>query len=206
MSEFKLYPEEKHWWSFSDHRAVMDTMRQLQPKRVLEFGPGSSTLALIEGWAESIDCLEDDPKWLGVYRDRLERTYPDVVRMHAFTWSDPLEIPALADHRWDLALIDGPLRTPMRPPVIAWCLARCTAVLVPTEDYHCTPMLRPFLEEIAAQGAWQVAYRETGPHSGGFALLTAKPAAEAEVTPAPKAEPKPKAAKPKADTKAARKK
>lgn len=171
MSEFALYPEERHWWSFNDYRCVLTTVRRLKPHTVVEFGPGSSTLALIEGGAGRIDSFEDKPEWREVYQARLAEVYPNVA-IHSYEWADPLVIKGFARRRWDLALIDGPHTTPKRPAVIAWCFAHCEALLIPTEDYHCTPILRPVINELAAKYKRQVEYLETGPLSGGFAVVT----------------------------------
>lgn len=167
-SEFELYPEERHWWTFNDYRAVLATMRDLKPTRVLEFGPGSSTLALIEGGATHIDCCEDNPDWAEVYEERLQAKYP-AVTLHRYSWADPLSIPAIDEQAYDLALIDGPLGTDRRPAVVEYCLDRCRAVLVPTEDGN--PSFRPALKAIAAVRGLDIVIRETGPLSGGFALL-----------------------------------
>lgn len=170
MSPFALYPEERHWWSFQDYGAVLDTMRALRPARVLEFGPGSSTLALIEGGAASIDTCEDNPDWAGVYEDRLQGKYPAIVRLHRYSYAVPLTIPAIDGQTYDLALIDGPHGTNSRPPVVRYCMERCAAVLTPTEDGN--PDFRRALYAIAAESGWNLTIRETGPLSGGFALLT----------------------------------
>jgi hypothetical protein len=174
VTEFALYPEERHWWSFNDHRAVLDTMRELRPARVLEFGPGSSTLALIEGGAAHIDTCEDDPDWASVYEERLQGKYPDVVTIRRYTWAEPLFIQAIDEQTYDLALIDGPLGTNRRPAVVEYCLDRCRAVLAPTEDGN--PAFRPAIIAIAAARGLEVTIRETGPLSGGFALLRRKAA------------------------------
>jgi hypothetical protein len=170
MNEFELYPVERHWWSFNDYRAVLDTMRALKPSRVLEFGPGSSTLALIEGGATHIDTCEDDPDWAGVYEERLQAKYPEVVTLHRYAWHEPLAIKAIDAQTYDLALIDGPLGTNRRPAVVAYCLDRCRAVLAPTEDGN--PGFRLELRRIAEARGLTLEIRETGPLSGGFALLT----------------------------------
>jgi hypothetical protein len=169
---FALYPEERHWWSFNDYGHVLDTVRALGAKRILEFGPGSSTLALIEGGATHIDTCEDQADWAEVYEDRLQGKYPSIVHVRRFVNADPLSIPAIDDERYDLALIDGPLGTQQRGPAIRYSMARCTAVLVPTEDRN-----RYFRGEIAAiaeAAGWEMAVTDTGPLSGGFALLTPK--------------------------------
>lgn len=113
---FALYPEERHWWSMADYGAVLDVMQRLKPERVVEFGPGSSTLSLIEGGAASIDTCEDQTDWFNTYQERIARQFPTkdfptTVTMHRYTWADPLVIPALEAKRFDLALVDGPLGT-----------------------------------------------------------------------------------------------
>lgn len=176
---FRLYPEERHWWSFNDYGAVLDVMRERTPARVLEFGPGSSTLALIEGGAAHIDTCEDNPDWATVYEERLARKFLGQVFLHRYSWSDPITIPSIDDQRYELALIDGPLGTQHRGPVVRYAMARCDAVLVPTEDLN--RHFRQELKDIAASAGWQIAIRETGPLSGGFALLT-PPAPEPAAT------------------------
>jgi hypothetical protein len=169
---FVLYPTEKHWWSLADYGAVLGTVRAIKARRVLEFGPGSSTLALIEGGASTIDTCEDDPKWLDVYRRRLGMKFAGVVEVRAYTWADPLTIPALDGERYDLALIDGPHDTPRRPAVLEYCLQRCRAVLIPTEDHKVSsPPLRPHIARLADVYRASVEIRETGALSGAFALM-----------------------------------
>jgi hypothetical protein len=169
---FALYPEEQHWWSFNDYQAVLEVVRRLRPKTVLEFGPGSSTLALIEGGAEHIDACEDDRHWFDVYEQRLARRYPNTVQLYEYAWSDPLRIPPIDGNAYDLALIDGPYDTPRRPAVLVYCLARCRSVLIPTEDYKvASPPLRPHIAALAAAAGRPVEIFETGPLSGAFALI-----------------------------------
>lgn len=180
MRTFKLYPEERHWWSMNDYGAVVDAMAELRAHdfataRVLEFGPGSSTLALVEGGAETIDTCEDNPDWAQVYEARLVPRFPTPefaarIALHRYVYGDPLRIPAIDDRRYDLALIDGPLGTDHRPAVVRYALARCRAVLVPTEDKN--PAFRRMLHAIADELGWRISVAETGPLSGGFALFT----------------------------------
>lgn len=170
---FALYPEERHWWSFNDYGAVLGVVEQLRPRTVLEFGPGSSTLALLEGGAEHILACEDNPIWFNVYKERLVGRFPGRVNFAPYQWADPITIPDVDDLRFDLALIDGPLGTEHRPPVIAYCLARCRAVLVPTEDHkpgygH----LRGHIRELAQRFGQQIDWIESGLLSGAFALMT----------------------------------
>lgn len=170
---FALYPEEHHWWSFTDYGAVLGVMEQLRPRRVLEFGPGNSTRALIEGGAEQIDACEDNPIWFNVYQERLGAKFPGRVRFVPYTWAPTLSIPDIDDERYDLALIDGPFGTENRPPVIAYCLQRCQRVLVPTEDHkNGYGHLRGHIKDLAQRFGRRIDWIESGPLSGAFALLT----------------------------------
>lgn len=172
MSEFRLYPREQHWWTFNDYRAVVAVTRRLKPWRVLEFGPGNSTLALIEGGAVQIDACEDDPHYLRLWRNRIVGHYPHVA-LYPYAWADPLTIPALDGRRYDLALIDGPRDTERRVAVVEYCLARCAAVLVPLEESASHVYLRPFVLGAAERHGRKVELIESGPLAGTFALLTA---------------------------------
>lgn len=182
---FKLYPEERHWWSFSDYRAVLDVVRglcaPLAPKRgitVLEFGPGSSTLALIEGGAANIDTCEDDPHWADVYRDRLVRDFPFHVTLHVYAWSNRITIPGVDERTYDLALIDGPLQPGRRLAALNYALQRCEHVLVPIDEAK--GIVRR-VEELQRSKTHTVVVRETGPLAGSFALISRQPAAGSSV-------------------------
>ena len=169
---FALYPAEAHWWSYRDYGAVLGTVRALEARTVLEFGPGSSTLALVEAGATTIDACEDDPDWLEVHRSRIGRQFAGLVELHAYTWRETLTIPAIDGRRYDLGLVDGPHDTPRRPAVLEYCLARCRAVLIPTEDHKVkSPPLRPAIAWFADVTRSSLEIVETGPLSGAFALL-----------------------------------
>lgn len=166
-----LYPPEgAHWWSPQDHMAVVNVMRRLKPKRVLEFGPGTSTLALIEGGAWRIECCEDDAHWHGVWLQRLSR-YPQ-VRMHAFKMADPITIPALDEERFDLALVDGPRDTVQRFEVIRYALRHCDQVLVALESIGSDCLTLFCLDLIARKRIKSMDLFQTGPLAGSFGLLT----------------------------------
>lgn len=168
---FRLYPEARHFWSLTDYGAVLGVVERLKPKRVLEFGPGSSTLALIEGGAQIIDACEDEPHYFEIYQRRLAEVYSNVT-MHAYTWSDPLRVPTLSGRWYDLALIDGPRETERRPAVIAYCLERSAAVLVALEDHDTPGILQGPVEAFAVKYGRDVSIWRTGPLAGSFALLT----------------------------------
>ncbi len=173
MSRFRLYPEEQRWWSFNDYQAVLDAMRETGARSVVEFGPGSSTLALVEAGAERIDTCEDNPAWAEVYEERLVRRFPGQIRLHRYEWPEgaAITVPPLEGGRFDLGLIDGPLGTERRPEVLLWCLARCTWVLMPTEEFKTRAFLRPLIAEAASAAGRPVRFTETGRLSGAFALV-----------------------------------
>lgn len=174
MREFRLYPEERRWWSFADYGAVLDVMAEVKPHRVLEFGPGSSTLALIEGGARWIDCCEDDPDWAEVYEKRLAGVYRN-VQIRRYDWSDPVCVPEIPSYaRFDFALIDGPRATPRRPAVIRYCLDRCAVVMVPREDHNSRGLCAD-IEAIAEERGLPVEIIHSGPLSGSFAILRPGP-------------------------------
>lgn len=167
---FALYQEERHYWSFADYGTVVDVVRKLYARSVLEFGPGSSTLALIEGGASTIYTLEDDPVWTPPARDRLANHW-QVARLIAYTWSDPLVVEQV-DREFDLALIDGPADTTRRPACIEYALARCRAVLVALECAQGDTFLRDACIRLAEKHGRAIEIMETGPLAGAFALLT----------------------------------
>jgi hypothetical protein len=155
-----------HWWSVNDYEYVVKMTRRLGARRVLEFGPGASTLSLLEGGAERIDCCETDRHWLNIYSERLQ--FPQVV-LHSYALSDPLSVPSLDGQRWDMALIDGPREVADRFPVVHYCLARCAHVLVPLESIGSDAMTR----FVFGLDVTTIETMETGPLAGSFALLTA---------------------------------
>lgn len=165
-----LYPAEgAHWWSACDHQAVVDVVRRTGAQTVLEFGPGTSTLSLIEGGAMRIDACEDDPHWFHIHCRRVEDRYPERVTMVPYTWGGPpMQINGLAD-RYDLALIDGPRQVERRPAVLQFCLDRCDRVLIPLEEWDASGD-NGLRRAVCATG-WPVTYLDTGPLAGTFALL-----------------------------------
>lgn len=171
MNPFKLYPAEAAWWSFTDYQAVLDAMQSTGARRVLEFGPGSSTLALIEGGAETVDTCEDAPDWAEVYEERLVKRFPRIVRLHRYTFGDPISIPQVNMKRFDLALIDGPRSTEARAAVVPYAMDRADWVLVALEEHKVKPWLRGIVKTLAKERDRKVKFTKTGPLAGAFALI-----------------------------------
>jgi hypothetical protein len=171
---FKLYPHEQQWWSRQDYQAVLDVMRRTGTEEVLEFGPGSSTLALIEGGATRVYACEDQEAYARRAQLCLVDRFPGRVLLHRYTWSDPLSIAALDGCIFDLALIDGPRETTKRVVPLRYALARCSWVLIPTEEWRGDghPPDRWMRAVILAEAHGRpVEFIETGPGAGAFALV-----------------------------------
>lgn len=167
---FELYPEERHFCSFADYATVLDATRRLTPARVLEFGPGWSTLALVEGGARQIDALEDDPHWLGVARERLA-AHADVVRLLLYGWRDGAPVlPLDPGARYDLLVIDGPADVRRRPAVLEVALPHCSHALVALET-DSGSIMADAVHEQASRSGRAVERHETGPLAGAYALI-----------------------------------
>ena len=172
MTAFRLYPQEQHWCSFADYGAILDVARRVSARRVLEIGPGNSTLALIEAGATTIDACEDDPHYFALWYQRLERRFPEIVRLHPFETNDTM-IPAVHDGGYDLALIDGPRETELRPGWIRYAADRARYVLVPLECLG-TDILARFVPALAAELGRPYERTETGPLAGAYGLIGPK--------------------------------
>lgn len=170
MRTFKLYPEEQHWWSFADYEGLLSIVERFKPRRVLEFGPGSSTLAIVEGGAEIVYSCEDDREWLDTYAGRFVR-YP--IALYQYTWSENISVPGLDDApMFDLAFIDGPRVTTNRLSVLRYCIAHSRVVVCPAEQPRETSYLAKHIPGIALQCGMDVEWETTGPFTYAMAILT----------------------------------
>ena len=125
MRKFRLFPETQRWWSFGDYAALLALVERFKPRTVLEFGPGFSTLALVEGGAESVLAYEDDPRWLAAHRKRYAGLPVD---LRAYRHADPIVLPELDGRRFDFGFVEGPRNTETRPASIRFALARCLVI------------------------------------------------------------------------------
>lgn len=167
---FRLYPVEQHWCSFNDYGVVLSTVQRLGARRILEFGPGWSTLALIEGGADWIDACEDDPHYFARYVRLIEDRFPAKVAMRGYTYRLPLYVPYV-DGRYDLAVIDGPRDTDKRPAVVEYALECADAVLVPLEEgENDGGILRDFIATRPRDCSVEW-IEDAGPLAGAWALL-----------------------------------
>jgi len=167
---FKLYPTEWRWWSFADYEGLLSIVERFKPRTVLEFGPGSSTLALVEGGARAVYTCEDDPNWTARNRQRFS-TLPMGVGIYEYTWSDPITVPALDAMTFDLGFVDGPRETPKRPPVMRYVVEHCKVAVLPAEERMDRAYLVPHIEALAREYNKSLEWVEVGPLTYAMAIL-----------------------------------
>lgn len=136
-----LYPAEgASWWSRADHDNLLEGLARFKPQRVLEFGPGASTLTLIEGGAAQVETYEDDPDWAALYRERLAKQFPQIVTVHYYLRG---RVPDVGGKLFDLAFVDGPKHSGTRLPYLA--CARQAAKVVLFHDANALAAVFPDL-------------------------------------------------------------
>ena len=106
-----------------------------------------------------------------MWQNRIERRFPNVVRMRPYTWREPLRILGVDGEAYDLGIVDGPHQLIRRPTAIRYAMARCRRVLVPLEESEGTGVLRQFVETLAAEAGRPLHITETGPLAGAYALI-----------------------------------
>lgn len=102
---FKLYTEETKTLSFEDYATILKECAALGAKTALEFGPGYSTLALIEAGLDRIVSLEHNDEWL----DKMAIRFADYPQVEVKRYQDEPEATAdLGDESFDVAFVDSP--------------------------------------------------------------------------------------------------
>lgn len=81
-------------------------------KSCLEFGPGISTLALIEAGVERIVTCEHDPEWLERAKEQF-KPFPQVTVIPYL--DEPIATADLGSERFDFAFVDSPKGYNPRP-------------------------------------------------------------------------------------------
>lgn len=108
-SEFRLYKVEQGRFPFIDYREFLGYAKRA--RSALEFGPGVSTLALIEAGVKHIVTCEHDPEW---HRRAVEalKPYPQCQILRYENTAPEANVVALEAHRqFDLAFVDSPCGT-----------------------------------------------------------------------------------------------
>jgi hypothetical protein len=99
---FKLYKEQQNTFPFVDYGMLLREVAGA--KSALEFGPGISTLALIEAGVGRIVTLEHDPIWFVKAKEKF-KDYPQVeVR----PYKDEPVVEADVEGEFDIAFVDSP--------------------------------------------------------------------------------------------------
>lgn len=138
---FRLYKHERSVFSFDDYGALISEIRRVAAKKVLEFGPGISTLALVEAGCSEITTLEYQARWMAIAKDRL-RFYPKVHLM-PYENTAEIKVPTLDEKSFDLIFVDSPIGSDLptasriagqencsRLNTVLWSIARAPIVLL----------------------------------------------------------------------------
>lgn len=104
---FKLYSQEHRIFEFVDYAVLMDECRRVKARSVLEFGPGSSTMAFIEAGCDRVVTCEYQDRWLNAAVEKL-KSYPQ-VSVHRFVNKLDVEVHGVSRNDFDLAFVDSPL-------------------------------------------------------------------------------------------------
>ena len=102
-SPFKLYKQDFRTFRFGDYGILLN--EATGKKRILEFGPGCSTWALIESGCPEIVTCEYDPRFLESAKEKF-KDYPQ-VKVIPFLDTAP-EAQADLQGEFDLAFVDSP--------------------------------------------------------------------------------------------------
>ena len=103
---FKLYPRQLSTLPFIDYAFIIEEVKRLGAKTALEFGPGYTTLALIEAGVEKIVSLEDNREWAAKKREEFA-PYPQVTVAH-YDNKPQVTADPIAAQEFDLAIVDAP--------------------------------------------------------------------------------------------------
>jgi hypothetical protein len=110
MAMFALYHDERNIFSFDDYGALLAECRRINARTILEFGPGISTLALIESGAERIATCEYQDQWIAAAQERLKGHRQ--VSLHRYRNDAEVSVNGLCRARFDLAFVDSPVGQP----------------------------------------------------------------------------------------------
>lgn len=113
---FDLFRTEQAVFTFDDYAALMGAARGM--RNILEFGPGASTLALIEAGVERIVSAECNPKWEAAANERLkDYVAAGRVEIVRFTNTAPVAFCPSVVGPFDLVFVDSPVGIEARSAV-----------------------------------------------------------------------------------------
>lgn len=138
---FRLYQHERSVFGFDDYGALISEIKRIDARKVLEFGPGISTLAFIESGCTDIVTLEYQARWIASAKNRLWQ-YKN-VKIIPYENTPDIVIPDLDKSRFDMIFVDSPMGTdlPMatrfrgqencsRLNTVSWSLRHAPVVLL----------------------------------------------------------------------------
>jgi hypothetical protein len=102
VSPFKLYKTDYMTFRFADYGILLK--EATGKKRVLEFGPGCSTWALIEAGVPEIVTCEYQDDW----REKAKEQFKDYPQVKVVKFWDEPEARAEIEGEFDLAFVDSP--------------------------------------------------------------------------------------------------
>ncbi len=101
---FDLYKTETATLRFKDYGLIIKEAHRVNAKSALEFGPGHSTLALIESGLECIVTCEHDEGW----REKAMAKFREFPQVRVTTYlNEPVAV-AEIDRNFDIAFVDSP--------------------------------------------------------------------------------------------------
>ena len=101
---FKLYPRDSATFRFEDYGLLMEEVKRSGAKSALEFGPGNSTLALIESGLIHIVTCEHDKSW----RKAAVTKFKDFPQVKVIPYRNDPEAKADIEGEFDIAFVDSP--------------------------------------------------------------------------------------------------
>lgn len=103
---FRLYKREQSVLTFEDYAILIGEAKRTNAKRILEFGPGNSTLAWIEAGCDSIVSLEHNARWMETAKTKLGQYLN--VQLKFYKNTPEITLPELNGKTFDLAFVDSP--------------------------------------------------------------------------------------------------
>lgn len=138
---FRLYQHERSVFGFDDYGALISEIKRIDARKVLEFGPGVSTLAFIEAGCTEILTLEHQARWRASAKNRFWQHRQ--VKILPYVNEPEISLPDLEKSRFDMIFVDSPMGAdlPMatrfrgqencsRFNTVSWSLQRAPIVLL----------------------------------------------------------------------------
>lgn len=107
-SPYLLYKVEQAIMPFDDYGAIVSECRRIGAETAIEFGPGSTTLALFEGGCRSVISYEYDPMWIDKSLARIGPVKPENVEWEIRKFEN-VPVIELDCPRVDIAVVDSPI-------------------------------------------------------------------------------------------------